>query len=235
MLKRTDGLAELDAGTETLAAFADEWWEVYARANLERNTIRNYAQLWNTHALPRLGDYRLRDITPRTVADFRVELEGAGVGRAAVRKTLAVLQSMLQRAVEWERIRSNPVRVVRKLAARRKRAVRASPAVEVERMRANLLDQDRLRDTVLLSVLAYAGLRPQELLALQWCHVRVRTLLVEQAATDGELKGQKTNRPARTVDLLAPLAEDLRAWRSTCADPVSERFRLRARRWRYLA
>jgi integrase len=191
-----DGLAELDAGTETLAAFAEEWWEIYARANLERNTLRNYAQLWNKHALPRLGEYRLRDLTARTVADFRVELERAGVGPAAVRKTLAVLQSMLQRAVEWEQIRSNPVRVVRKPAARRKRAVRASPPEEVERLRAGLLSDDRLRDATLVSVLVYAGLRPQELLALQWWHIRDRTILVEQAASDGVLKGQKTERPA---------------------------------------
>ena len=33
-----------------------------------------------------------------------------------------------------------------------------------------------------------AGLRHQEALALQWRHVRERTLLVEQAATDGRLK-----------------------------------------------
>jgi len=55
-LKRRDGLAELDAGTETLAEFAEEWWRVYARPNLERSRLKNYAQLWNKHGLPRLGD-----------------------------------------------------------------------------------------------------------------------------------------------------------------------------------
>src|SRR5829696_8016498 len=93
---------------------------------------------------------------------------------------------MLQRAVEWERIRSNPVRAVRKPSARRQLAVRASPPEEVERLRAEL----ELRDATLVSDPAYAGLRPQEALALQWRHVRERTLLVEQAATDGRLKGQ---------------------------------------------
>jgi integrase len=217
-LKRSDDLAELDAGTETLAEFAEEWWRVYARPNLERSTMKNYAQLWNKHGLSRLGDLRLRDVSPRVVADFRLDLERSGVGPAAVRKTLAVLQSMLQRAVERERIRSNPVRAVRKPSARRQLAVHASPPEEVERLRSEL----GLRDATLGCVLAYAGLRPQEALALQWRHVRERTLLVEQAATDGRLKGQKTNRPPRSVDLLAPLRDDLAAWRSASSPPHTD-------------
>ena len=48
-------------------------------------------------------------------------------------------------------------------------------------MRARLLEAGRLRDASLLVVLAYAGLRPQEALALEWRHVRERTLLVERA------------------------------------------------------
>ena len=52
-MKRSSALAELDAGTETLAEFVEEWWLVYAGPNLERSTLRVYAQLWNGHALPR--------------------------------------------------------------------------------------------------------------------------------------------------------------------------------------
>jgi integrase len=68
------------------------------------------------------------------------------------------------------------------------------------------------RDAALISVLAYAGLRPQKALALSWAHVRHRTLRVERAASLGELRDTMT-RSHRTVRLLAPLAEDLAAWR----------------------
>jgi hypothetical protein len=37
-LKRSGALADLDAGTETLADFVEEWWLVYAGPNLERST-----------------------------------------------------------------------------------------------------------------------------------------------------------------------------------------------------
>lgn len=40
-LKRTEDLAQLDAGTETPAKFVEEWWQVYAGPNLERSTLRS--------------------------------------------------------------------------------------------------------------------------------------------------------------------------------------------------
>ena len=42
MLKRTGELDVLDRGRETLAEFAEEWWELYARANLARATLVRY-------------------------------------------------------------------------------------------------------------------------------------------------------------------------------------------------
>lgn len=213
-LKRSDGLAQLDAGTETLAEFAAQWWQLYAKPNLERATLKNYSSAFNKHLLPRIGHVRLRDLSVPTLMRLRADLEADGVGREAVRKSLAVLQSILQRAVEWDRIGSNPARAVRKPATRRDRAITPLAPATVERMRTSLLDQDRVRDATVVSVLAYAGARPQEVVALRWRHVRQNTLLIEQAVADGELKGQKTSRPPRTVRLLGPLREDLAAWRA---------------------
>src|SRR4051812_42096692 len=96
-MKRSGALPELDAGTETLAEFVEEWWLVYAGPNLERSTLRTYATLWNGHALPRLGHFQLRQLTPQTIARFRAELEAAGVGNEAIRKTMSMLQGVLQR------------------------------------------------------------------------------------------------------------------------------------------
>ena len=211
-LKRTGALADLDAGTETLAEFVEEWWRVYAGPNLERATLRAYATLWNGHALPRLGAIPLRELTPQTIAHFRADLEQAGVGVEAIRKSMTMLQGVLQRAVEWGRVPSNAVKMTRKPPKQLRPAVEAIPPERIEVMRALLLEPGRLRDAALVSVLAYAGLRPQEALALEWRHVRERTLLVERALSDGELKVLKNRRQPRTVTLLAPLREDLAAW-----------------------
>lgn len=220
MMKRGGVLAELDAGTDTLAEFVEEWWLVYAGPNLERSTLRTYAQLWNGHAHARLGHLQLRQLTPQTIARFRAELEGAGVGNEAIRKTMTMLQGVLQRAVEWGRVSSNAVKITRKPPKKYRPAVQAIPPSMIEVMRARMLEGGRLRDASLLVVLAYAGLRPQEALALEWRHVRERTLLVERAVSDGQLKVLKNRRQPRTVPLLAPLKEDLAEWRRASGSPA---------------
>jgi integrase len=78
-------------------------------------------------------------------------------------------------------------------------------------MRAFLLREGRLRDATLVSVLAYAGLRPGEALALRWANIRERTILIDRAVALGDLKETKTGQ-TRSVRLLAPLAADLREW-----------------------
>jgi hypothetical protein len=79
-------------------------------------------------------------------------------------------------------------------------------------MRSLLLVAGRQRDATLTCVLAYAGLRPGEALALRWSDVRQRTLLIEPALADGELKATKTGQ-LRAVALLSALKEDLDLWR----------------------
>ena len=55
--------------------------------------------------LPRLGSIPLRELTPDVVNRFRLELEADGVGPASIRKSLVLLQGVLQRACEWGRWR----------------------------------------------------------------------------------------------------------------------------------
>ncbi len=176
---------------------------------------------WDAHVLPRLGAIPLRELTPDVVNKFRLELEADGVGPASIRKALMLLQGVLQRACEWGRIPSNPVAPVRKPPVGRARAVVPLPPETVEAMRAWLLRRKLIRDATLVSVLAYAGLRPGEALALTWAHVRERTLLVENALSLGTIEGTKTGR-RRTVPLLGPLAQDLAEWRLHVGRPGAD-------------
>ena len=98
-------------------------------------------------------------------------------------------------------------------ALRRKQAVVCLAPSAVELARAVLLEEQRYGDAALVCLLAYAGPRPQEGLALEWRHVRERTLLFEQKNVDGEIvAGLKTGRPPRTTPLWAALRDDLVAW-----------------------
>lgn len=200
-------LDELDMGRETLTEFGAVWQERYATHNLSRPTRKTYASIWNTHLLPRVGHLELRRITPAVVDRLKTDLQQDGVGAPTIRKALSLLQAMLREAVAWDRLRVNPVMQIRKPKAPRKLAVVALSPAQVETLRDHLPSH---RDRTLVSVLAYAGCRPEDVLALEVRHVGKATLLVEQKNVDGEIiAGQKTDRGARSIDLLSPLRQDL--------------------------
>jgi len=64
------------------------------------------------------------------------------------------------------------------------------------------------RDQALVSLLAYAGLRPGEALGLRWGDIGERTILVERAISHGEEKSTKT-RATRSVRMVKPLKSEL--------------------------
>lgn len=221
LLRRKGALGDLDAGREVLVDYVDRWWRVYAQPNLALNTRRAHASAWNVHLLPRLGNLELRQVTPAVVRDLRVALERDGVGAPQTRRTLAVLQSIFRLAVEDGKVATNPVAVVRKPTQRRERAIVPLAPITVERVRARL----EQRDATLVSILAYAGLRPEEALALEWRHVRRETLLVEQRVIVGEVVSRTKNGTAyRTVDLLDPLRKDLAEYRLAIGRPADDAF-----------
>jgi integrase len=171
----------------------------------------------------------LRDLTPEIIGRWQADRLAAGAARERTRKALTLLGGILQRAVEAQRIPANPQRLVRKAPAEARAEVRPLAPVTVERIRQALLGgagregastrHDLLalrgRDGVMVSLLAYAGLHPQEMRGLCWVHVQERTLVVHAPKT-------VRHRPQpRTVRLLAPLAQDLREWRLASGRPVT--------------
>ena len=206
LAKRRGDLEALDAGTETLREFEQEWWQNYAELHLEAHTRRDYRRLIDKHILPELGRFQLRKINPRLLTTWTAKLE---TGDATTRKVLAILQGILERAVEWERIPGNPVKVVKKPVRKRLRGVHPLSRDEVRTILGTL---SGARDRGLVSVLAGAGLRPGEALALRWEDVGDRSLAVRRSVALGGEKDTK-NRRVRNVELSDALRDALRSWR----------------------
>jgi integrase len=207
----------VDAGRITLSQYVTTTWAPTHGVHLTEVTRRHYAQLYDHHILPGLGDTQLTQISSRTIAGWQAARLSEGGGPVAVRQSLELLGGILQHAVEDGHLVRNPARTVRKAPRPRRKEVRPLAPATVERMRA----ASSPRDAALLSVLAYAGLRPGEALGLQWGDVRDNTLLIERSIALGEEKDSKTAH--RTVRLLAPLAGDLREWRLRSGRPNDAR------------
>jgi integrase len=216
-LRRRRRLGELvgfAGAKETLNHYVTESWANTHAVTLSKKTAKHYASLYDLHLEPYLGELKLTELSPEVIGRWQADRVAAGAGRVAVLQALDLLGSILQRAVEGGRLSRNPVRLVRKVARPRKKEVRPLAPATVEAMRAAA----NPRDSALISILAYAGLRPQEALALQWGDVRERTLLIQRAVSLGEEKDTKTT-AHRTVRLLAPLREDLLAWKLRSGRP----------------
>ena len=193
----------------TLAEFVrEEWWPRYAVPNLKPSTLRRYLEVWGTHLLPRLGDYELRAITPMLVEDVRAQFALERVGVQTQRKALMLLQGILRRAVVRSLIPANPVSVVSKPRQPPTQRPEPLPPLTVEKIRAEL----RHRDATIVSVLACAGLRPEEATSARWGDLNGRTLHVHASKTER----------ARTIKLLPPLAQDLAEWRLASGRPPGD-------------
>lgn len=207
-------LADLDRGQQTLDQYVRETWAPTFGVLLAPKTMRLYDGLYGHHLSPTLGGLPLRSITPAIVGRWQADRLASGAGPVAVAKSLTLLGNLLERAVEAGSMASNPVRKVRRAKLPRRSEVRPLAPLTIERMR----QASSPRDSALVAVLAYAGLRPGEALALQWRDIGEQTIMVERAVSLGQLKDTKTGQH-RAVRLIGPLKADLESWRLQCGSP----------------
>jgi integrase len=212
-LKQT-GDPALFADEVTLGEYVHgEWWPNYAERRLALSTQESHSIDLDLRILPRLGDLPLARVWPSVVERFAADLERAGVGRATIVSTLAVLQGVMKRAVRDYNLPGNPVKAIDKPSQRCEREPVLVTVAQVEAMRVWCLEREDLRSATLISLLAYAGPRPEsEALPMPWAAVRRRTIL---------FRATKRGVPyERATRLLEPLAQDLELWRAQRGSPA---------------
>jgi integrase len=217
-----------DADLQTLAELAAEHMAA-VKGELSARTLASYRSLWSAHVDARIlgrddrqwhhaiAEAPLRLLNAKAIEQWRNERIKDGAGEQSIRKTLALMKTMLDRAMRDETISSNPANLVKKPSGKRRGAAVVIAPEKVEQIRSRL----DAEGSALVSLLAYSGVRPGEALALSWSDVGEKTLRIEHAtAPDGSLKATKTE-AARNVVLLKPLADDLKAWkRQTNGSPL---------------
>src|SRR3954464_8935810 len=120
----------------------------------------------------------------------------------------------MKRAVRDYNLPGNPVKQVDKPSQRREREPVLVTVEQVEAMRRWCVERGDHRSATLISLLAYAGPRPEsEALPLRWEAIRRRSILFRATK-----RGVAYERATR---LLAPLADDLYAWREASGEPAA--------------
>ncbi len=241
-------LAQLTTAGPTLGEWIEQRWAPEHGATLEQSTRERYANVYSCHVAPWLDEVPLGEITVRRLRAWQADRLAEGVSPVTIQKARTVLSSVLRHAAEEEAIPGNPLYSVRAPKLAQRARIRPLAPVQVEAIRRALLEppprevvgskpgqrsrrphtiparnpRERRRDALIVSLLAYAGLRPGELRALRWEDVLERKLLIERGtAPDGAIKATK-NTQKRAVGLLAPLAAELREWRLAAGRPSDE-------------
>jgi integrase len=232
----------------TLGKWITDRWAPEHGQTLAASTRERYANVYVVHIEPWLGDVPLPELTVARLRAWQAERVSAGVQPGTIHKARTLLSSVMRHAAESEQIPANPLSLVRAPKAGQRDAVTPLAPLTIERIRAAMLtptprevvashagqrarrryelpalgtEQTRRLDALIVSLLAYAGLRPGELRALRWGDVKEQTILVQRAADpDGKVKPTKTTH-RRSVRLLAPLAQDLREYRLAAGRPTA--------------
>jgi integrase len=172
------------------------------------STVRTYTKALRDRAVPAFGPTRLARLIRSDVQVWVDSLDGAP---STIRNTVTALRALYAWAIPRNLAHLNPTRELRLPSGEKARERVASPA-EAER----LIEALQPRDQTLFGLAVYAGLRIEEILALEWSAVDLNllTLRVERSwdASARQFVKPKSRAGFRTVpivDWLALLLADI--------------------------
>jgi integrase len=197
------------AGAVEFEEYAEGW---FRGLTLKPKTIAGYRSLLDSRILPVIGPVELRRITPDLLREWLAGMTQEGLSASRMAQAKRIVGAVLSRAVEDGLIGRNPADLV-KVSKTRPREHRYLTAEQVTELAA-AVDQRMSGGGVLVKVLAYAGVRWGEAVALRGIQVDVlrRRIHVRESATlvNGELVwGTPKSHRARTIVIPRFLAEEL--------------------------
>lgn len=218
----------------TLTAFVEEVWAPRARRRLAQKTCERDSIVFAKHIHPALGERPIAELDIEDLVEWQDGLEEAGVGAPTLIKAMSILSSIFAEAARRPRstgVHGNPVGLLQKPSAKRRRRPLVWGPVVVERVRFQLIANSRRigpgrdlaieRDALLISLMEMTGCRPGEALGLRWPDIGDRIAVVRRLSGRDIVEGTKTGRH-RSVPVLGPLRADLDRLRRLDGEAASE-------------
>lgn len=170
------------AGKVTYGEWSNRW--LSGLHSIKPKTLAGYESLLRSRLLPTFGGTELRRITTTAVRAWVASMVDEGLSPARTRQALQVLHASLDVAVDDGLLARNPTDRVKPPAVRKRRQLFLT-ADQVAKL-AEAAESRQEGAGALVSLLAYAGLRWGEVVALRWENVDVarRRVKVKESATE---------------------------------------------------
>lgn len=160
--RRNRGIVDTGARLRLGDYLTDRWLPFY-KTQQRPSSYRAREIGCRVHIIPKLGHYKLSQLTPSVVQMFYNELEGS-IHPNTIRSIATTLSAALNMAVRWELIYRNPCQG----ATKPKPVKRPAALWEPEQVQHFLASEPDLDWRCLWATLAVTGMRLGELLALTW-------------------------------------------------------------------
>ena len=215
--KMLDAQVEAGKGVDltddtTFGEFAQLWYENYKKPYLRENSLEHIRYVLNKHIMPKLALKPLRSITPMQIRSIMGSL--SGFSQELNRKTLQILRSIFDAAVENHLISTSPVPANLHPGGI---PTKEEIPLTIEQSQRLLRATKGTRAYIAVALMLGAGLRREEVCGLMWKDINFRkgVIKVQHAKAfhsgRGEVSEQLKSRAAyREIPLQDWLLEALR-------------------------
>ena len=211
--RRLGAHAPAEASSMLLTDFLEHWMLTSGPtwAAKTQGTRIAYIEKWID---PYIGNVQLRDLGRTRVREWRAEIMRDGSRPVNTNNIVRVLSSALGTAADEGMIPANPCLKLGQVPTEPTERKAWPPKVVTEIIK----QMPTERDQAIVAIMAYAGLRPAEVVALRWEDVRSGTIHIWRSVQEGRVKTTK-GFASRTVPISPKLRKVLDAARPDDAEP----------------
>ncbi|GHH96659.1 tyrosine-type recombinase/integrase [Neobacillus kokaensis] len=181
----------------TLAEFADKWIEMHGTQNLAPKTLDLYMGLLNDRIIPALGHFKLEQIKPIHLVEFYKNLKDTEIRLDGKQGPLSdqyivhhhrLLRTILQYAVKWQFLNSNPASQVDSPKVRKKQ----TNVYDEKQVQALLeaVEHEDIKYKVLINLAVSTGMRQGELLGLEWKRIDFESFTIHVCQSSQYIAGK---------------------------------------------
>lgn len=220
----------------TFEEFAKKWLSEYAERSLAPKTLADYKQQLKDRIIPYLGRLKLDQIKPIHLMKYynylrseapRLDGNAGKLSEKTILKSHMLISSILQKAVNWQLLHSNPARRVE-----RPKPIRKQVRCFNEEQTKKLLEKvkiEPLKYQIAIFIAVMCGLRLGELLGLEWGDISFakKTMTIQRASQYLNDRGIFTKAPKnessiRTISISAFLVELLSNYKNAQGEEIEK-------------